>query len=330
MQSSLKQTCCEAVLILYLQNNVNLPDRRLPCTQVPLICMLIKTKMAEQPFAIEKVHDGVYLLRERFYDSPNQANIWLVQGSSKDLVIDTGLGIWNLPGFLEQQGLIGPKPVQAVATHIHFDHSGGLHQFEKFSLHSLEAEAIRQGDNFVTSTLFFSASEIAVPPYKGWKISEYRVKAAEPYTVVEEGHVFDLGDRNLRVVHLPGHTPGSIGLIDERARILFTGDVMYESDALIDWLPQSNIDTYVQSCRRPQDLSSHVDCVFPGHSVMFDGRRLHFLASEYISRAGACHKVFTTLLKGVSYMVLKAKHSANIPANCCYYACCCCCCCCIA
>lgn len=67
--------------------------------------------MAEQPFAIGKVHDGVYLLRERFYDSPNQANIWLVQGSSKDLVIDTGLGIWNLPGFLEQQGLIGPKPV---------------------------------------------------------------------------------------------------------------------------------------------------------------------------------------------------------------------------
>ena len=49
--------------------------------------------------------------------------------------------------------------------------------------------------------------------------------------VVEEGHVFDLGDRSLRVVHLPGHTPGSIGLIDERARILFTGDVMYESDA---------------------------------------------------------------------------------------------------
>lgn len=56
------------------------------------------------------------------------------------------------------------ESVQAVATHIHFDHSGGLHQFEKFSIHSLEAEAIRQGDNFVTSTLFFSASEIAVPP----------------------------------------------------------------------------------------------------------------------------------------------------------------------
>ena len=188
--------------------------------------------------------------------------------------------------------------MQAVATHIHFDHSGGLHQFENFSIHSLEVEAVRHGDNFVTSTIFFSASEIAVPQYQGWKISE-------PYTVVEESHVFDLGDRSLRVVHLPGHTPGSIGLIDERARILFTGDVMYESDALIDWLPQSNINAYIQSCRRLQDLSSHVDCVFPGHSVMFDSRRLHFLACEYISKAGACHKVFAILMKGVSYMVLK-------------------------
>ena len=217
-----------------------------------------------------------------------------------------------MPGFLEQQGLIGPKPVQAVATHIHFDHSGGLHQFEKFSIHSLEAGAIRQGDNFVTSTLFFSASEFAVPPYQGWKISDYKVKAAEPYTVVEESHVFDLGDRSLRVVHLPGHTPGNIGLIDERARILLTGDVMYESDALIDWLPQSNINAYIQSCRRLQDLSSHVDCVFPGHSVMFDGRRLHFLASEYISRAGACHKVFTTLLKGVSYRIWYLKQNTRL------------------
>lgn len=72
-------------------------------------------KMAEQPFSVEKVHEGVYMLREKFYDSPNRANIWLVQGSTTDLVIDTGLGIWDLPSFLQQQGLIGEKPLQAVA-----------------------------------------------------------------------------------------------------------------------------------------------------------------------------------------------------------------------
>ena len=75
-------------------------------------------------------------------------------------MIDTGLGLWDLPGFLKQQTLIGDKPVTAVATHIHFDHSGGLHQFENFAIHSLEAEAIRKGDNYKTVTGFTSAAEI--------------------------------------------------------------------------------------------------------------------------------------------------------------------------
>ena len=282
--------------------------------------------MAEQPFSVEKVHEGVYMFRERFYDSPNQANIWLVQGSTTDLVIDSGLGIWDLPSFLQQQGLIGEKPVQAVATHMHFDHSGGLHQFEKFSIHSLDADAIREGNNYETATIFMGSAEIAVPPHEGWTIQDYKVKSAEPFTVLEEGHVFDLGNRSLRVLHLPGHTPGSIALIDERARILFTGDMVYDTYPLIDWLPQSDVNAYVQSCRRLQQISSQVDAVFPGHSDVFDGKRLHFLTSDYISRAGACHKVFTTVMKGVSYMVLKAKHSGNIPAKCCYHACCCCCC----
>ena len=282
--------------------------------------------MTEQPFSVEKIHDGVYMLRELFYESMNQANLWLVQGSSSDLVIDTGIGLWDLPGFLEQQGLIGDKPVQAVATHMHYDHSGGLHQFEKFSVHSLEADAIRKGNNYDIARVFLKGDVIAVPPSKGWKISDYRVKAAEPSIALEEGHVFDLGDRSLRVLHLPGHTPGSIGLIDERARILFTGDTVYDTYPLIDWLPQSDVNAYVQSCRRLQALSNHVDLVCPGHCDYFDGKRLHSLTSDYISKAGVCHKMFTTVMKGVSYVILKAKNSDNIPAQCCFHACCCCCC----
>ena len=208
----------------------------------------------------------------------------------------------------------------------HYDHSGGLHQFEKFSIHCLEADAIRNGNQYDMARFFLRHADIAVPPSEGWKSSDYRVKAAEPSTVLEEGHVFDLGDRSLRVLHFPGHTAGSIGLIDEKARILFSGDTVYKSNPLIGFLPTSDVNSFVQSCRRLQNLSNQVDVVFPGHGDSFDSRRLHELASDYISKAGPCHKFFTTFMKGVTYVILKAKTSGDIPANCCFHSCCCCCC----
>ena len=63
----------------------------------------------------------------RYYVSGNRANIWVVEGRDRDLVIDAGLGVFNVAEYLDQCGLINPprKPVLAVATHVHFDHSGG-------------------------------------------------------------------------------------------------------------------------------------------------------------------------------------------------------------
>ena len=66
-----------------------------------------------------------------------------------DLVIDPGLGLWDLPSFLRLSGLCdGSKPVMAVATHVHFDHAGGLHQFAQVAVHELEATALGEGDDY--------------------------------------------------------------------------------------------------------------------------------------------------------------------------------------
>jgi glyoxylase-like metal-dependent hydrolase (beta-lactamase superfamily II) len=46
---------------------------------------------------------------------------------------------------------------------------------------------------------------------------------------VKDGHVFRLGERDVQVIALPGHTPGSICLLDSKTRSLFTGDTMNET-----------------------------------------------------------------------------------------------------
>jgi glyoxylase-like metal-dependent hydrolase (beta-lactamase superfamily II) len=98
----------------------------------------------DDDFVLTKVSTDLYLCTERRYKSWNVANIWIVQGTTMDLIIDTGIGLWDLPAFLIKKGILssslgadgeGSKPFQAVATHVHFDHSGGLHQFPQFAIH---------------------------------------------------------------------------------------------------------------------------------------------------------------------------------------------------
>ena len=101
--------------------------------------------------------------------------------------------------------------------------------------------------------------------------------------LVGEGDVIDLGDRRLQVFHLPGHSPGSIGLWEARTGILFSGDAIYDGP-LLDDIPGSDIPVYCETMRRLSVMSVRV--VHAGHDPSFDGRRLKIMAQEYLARRG--------------------------------------------
>ncbi|XP_054587410.2 acyl-coenzyme A thioesterase MBLAC2 isoform X2 [Nothobranchius furzeri] len=232
-------------------------------------------------YAHKSLGDGLFWIQERFYQSDNRANIWLLRGTHQDVVIDTGLGLRSLPDYIDAKGLLGKdpqrkNPLLAIATHAHFDHSGGLHQFQQVGVHSAEVDALANGDNFETVT-WLSDREIAEAPSPGWRARHYKVKAVQPTHILQEGDVINLGDRLLTVLHMPGHSRGSICLHDRDNKLLFSGDVVYDG-AMIDWLPYSQVDQ-----------------VLPGHYNAFGAKRLHRLASTYVSRAGTCSAKFSTL-----------------------------------
>jgi glyoxylase-like metal-dependent hydrolase (beta-lactamase superfamily II) len=80
-------------------------------------------------------------------------------------------------------------------------------------------------------------------------------------------------------LHLPGHSPGSIGLYDERDGVLFSGDAVYDGE-LIDDLEHSNVDSYVATMERLAKLP--VSIVHAGHYDSFDQSRLHRLIDQYL------------------------------------------------
>ncbi len=143
-------------------------------------------------YAHKSLENGVFWIQERFYESGNRANIWLIRGSHQDVVIDTGLGLRSLPEYINSKGLLGDdskrkNPLLAIGTHVHFDHSGGLHQF------STGGRCTRRRwmlwltvDNFETVT-WLSDREIVEDPAPGWRARQYRVKAVTPTHILQEG-----------------------------------------------------------------------------------------------------------------------------------------------
>ncbi|MBD2089299.1 MBL fold metallo-hydrolase [Microcoleus sp. FACHB-1515] len=235
--------------------------------------------VCESWFLTQKISDDLYLITEPHYYWFNRANLWLIKGRDRDLLIDTGLGVMSLRQHIAS---LIDKPLLAIASHIHFDHAAGMHEFEHRAIHAAEAEALRSGDDYealcTPAQGWVLQEHFEQLPYAGFTVAEYTMMAAEPTQVLQEGDVLDLGDRAFEVLHLPGHSPGCIGLYEPRSQALFSGDVIYDGE-LLDELHCSHIPTYLETYDRLQKLS--VEAVYPGHYAMFGRKRYQEIIAEY-------------------------------------------------
>lgn len=254
-------------------------------------------KIAERWFERRQMDDGVTLLWEPHVHPFIRCNIWFVRGRDRDLVIDTGTGVCSLAA--EIAGLTG-KPLVAVATHIHYDHVGSLHEFESRLMHAAEAPRMERYAEFaaLSATAFpedirealagygLGRDETLIDalPHAGYDIDDYRVTPTRATGLIGEGDAVDLGDRRFGVMHLPGHSPGSVGLWEEKTKTLFSGDAIYDGP-LLDELPGSDIAAYVKTIRRLRDMAPRV--VHGGHDPSFDGARLVELCDDYLARRSA-------------------------------------------
>ncbi|CAN5505975.1 MBL fold metallo-hydrolase [soil metagenome] len=249
-------------------------------------------EVAREWFSVTRVDDAITRINEPFADPWISANSWHIRGRDRDLLIDTGLGVSSLLELVSQ--LADREPV-VVVTHAHLDHLGSAHEFSECWSHALEpTEARGQGTLSGRRLLEILGAEddgddpptdpmLTAIPHFGYNIDAYELHPVVPTRRLEDGDIIDLGDRTLSVVHLPGHTPGSIGLLDASNRTLFSGDVVYDPPVLLDNLIGSNAADYAASMRRLLDLE--IDLVHAGYADSFDGPRLRAIIREYLGNS---------------------------------------------
>src|SRR5260221_1036947 len=254
----------------------------------------MSVQIAERWFETRRIDDAITLLWEPHVIPLMRCNIWHVRGRARDLLIDTGMGIASLRDAARH---LIEKPVIAVATRTHAAHSGGHFEFDDCLVHSVEAERLRnqtgrgtlRGSEFAPDELKMlraagyeiAGDLITALPHDGYDLASYRVRPAVPTRLVAEGSMVDAGDRSFEVLHLPGHSPGSIGLWEAATGILFSGDAIYDGP-LLDRLAHSNIADYIATMRRLRELPGRV--IHAGHDPSFGRARLIELVDAYLAR----------------------------------------------
>ena len=178
---------------------------------------------------------------------------FLLTGTEKALVIDTGMPGLDVLSLVKEHTDL---PLELLITHADMDHIGANGQFGECYMHPSEIPHYRHGN----------AGKGAILP-------------------VLEGDVIDLGDRELEIVFLPGHTPGSITVLDRKARCLIGGDPIQEDGEIFMFGPQRSLEAYITGLEQLLDRDDF-DRIYPSH------------AKEEVSR-----EIFPALIEGAEQIL---------------------------
>ncbi len=150
------------------------------------------------------------MILETLCVGPMQVNCYIIASeSSGAIIIDPGGDEHKIKRLLDKHKL---KPCFIVNTHGHFDHIGSDNSFDA-PVYIHEKDFIFLKDPQLNLSSVFAL--------------DYKVKS--PIKCLNDGEVIELDDLVLKVIHMPGHTPGGIALLmlKPNDKILFTGDSLF-------------------------------------------------------------------------------------------------------
>lgn len=207
-------------------------------------------------FTIDQVDESTYIISE--YQHWEETHCYLLIGNERTLLIDTGLGIYNIS---DQVCKLADKPVAAVATHILWDHIGGHKYFPDFYAHKAELNWLCGDFPLpVQAVRNMVADRCELPD--DFDINTYEIFQGVPTRVLEDGDTIDLGGRAIQVLHTPGHSPGHLCFWDAERGYLFAGDLVYKGTLFANY-PSTDPQSFLTLLEKIAQLP--VKRVFPGH-----------------------------------------------------------------
>ena len=190
---------------------------------------------------------------KRVVFNPFRENTYLVWDATNEaIVIDAGnMSESENAMFKELISSLGVKPVMAVNTHGHFDHTQGVKWLKE-----------EYGVEFACS----SKDKFLIDASSGGVV--YGLKCNEVPEIdvdLDVNDVVSFGDTQLRVIKTPGHTPGHVVLFNEKERVWFTGDTLFKESIGRTDLPGGDYSWIMKSILEEVVPLGDDVVIYPGH-----------------------------------------------------------------
>lgn len=214
---------------------------------------------------VTELASGVYQISDY-----KLVSYYLIIGSTKAALIDAGAGLDDPWPDIKK---LTDKPVTLLLTHGHPDHIGNAYYFDEIWMNNADKElATKYNDDVEGFKDYVRTRTPRRNPGEGHaEFLESLVPDTRPpmfeFSDLVDGQQVDLGDRTLEIIATPGHTPGSLSILDGTSRLLITGDALNESSIIPnkEGGTRDEIAAMAATLRKMQAREADFDQTCPGH-----------------------------------------------------------------
>lgn len=190
----------------------------------------------------------------KFVFSPIDVNTYILVDDSGDCaIIDCGCyekqESEELENFIKEKGI---NPVLLLNTHCHLDHIfGNSFVLEKYGLRTFSSELDELNRKNASQHAMLFGLTMDTPP--------------EPAGFISDNQIVTFGTTELKALHVPGHTSGSLAFYSEKNNCVFTGDALFSGSIGRTDLQGGNYETLIRSIKNKLFVLPPSTVVYPGH-----------------------------------------------------------------
>jgi len=222
-------------------------------------------------FSLKKINNNICKIEEKWFKE--HANLYLFGDKNSSLLIDAGLGLFDIKKFLKNKGF---KNIKVALTHAHFDHFGGIKHFSQDEILLTKKMYKNLKDKHLSGLKFLNSKDFS-PKINFSDIKSTFQRFSAPIKPKFINNI-KIGKLNFKIIKVPGHTDDSVAYYDGKNGNLVTGDALYNGKIYSNFINSDN-KKFKKSLNAISNLD--FDLVFPGHNSIFNKKKALKIISKW-------------------------------------------------